>query len=67
MSDVRMFTCDMCGGTFEQGWTDEEAEAEYAGSFNELSPEQKEDRGEVCDDCYKVIMGEVPHREGATP
>ncbi len=58
MSGAKMFTCDMCDGTFEQGWSDEEAEAEYAGEFNELSAQQKEDRGVVCDDCYKLFMGQ---------
>ena len=54
--EPREFTCAMCGGTFEQGWTDEEAEAEYTSAFTELSKEQKEDRAEVCDDCYSAFV-----------
>lgn len=60
MSDAPMFTCDMCGGTFEQGWPDEEAEAEWEGLFKELSEEEKEDRAVLCDVCYKVVMGTAP-------
>lgn len=54
----KTYKCDMCGGTFDSGWSDEEAEAEYSGSFNELSQEEKADRAEVCDDCYKEFMAE---------
>ena len=50
------FTCDMCRGTFKKGWTEEEAEAEYRGLFNELPKEQKDDRAEICEDCYQLFM-----------
>ena len=56
------FTCDVCGGTFEKGWPDEEAEKEYAGSFNELTAGEKEDRAELCEDCYRVFMGDLKRR-----
>lgn len=58
VDETKTYKCDMCGGTFDGGWSEEEAEAEYSGSFNELSKEEKEDRAEVCDDCYKIFMAE---------
>jgi len=49
------FVCEQCGGEFEKGWTDDEASAEYEAEFGSLSTG---DVASVCDDCYKVIMGE---------
>jgi hypothetical protein len=54
MSDT--FTCENCGETWEKGWTDEEADAEYEGAFGLGAPSGKE-RAVVCDDCYAEIMG----------
>ena len=51
---VSDFTCALCHGTFEEGWTDEEALAEYNAAFTE--EERAEPREIVCDDCYKKIM-----------
>lgn len=49
------FDCALCGGTFEKGRSDEEAEAEYQVTFTE---EQKaEPRKIACEDCYREIMG----------
>lgn len=45
------FTCAACGGTFDQGWSEEEAEAELANTF--ALP--KEECVLVCDDCYKAM------------
>ena len=45
------YKCAQCGGTFDKGWTDDEALAEKsANGFDEL------DCAVVCDDCYKTIM-----------
>ena len=43
------FTCEMCHGTFEKGWTDEEAEAELKQLF---APVPAEECGLICDDCF---------------
>jgi hypothetical protein len=48
------FTCDVCGGTFQELWPDEAAAAEREANFGE--PPRADD-GLVCDDCYKLIMG----------
>lgn len=54
MSESDTYTCAHCGGTFERGWTDEEAQAESVQNFGV--------RGDapgmalVCDDCYQEIM-----------
>lgn len=47
------FTCAMCKGTYEKGWSDEEAEAELGETFEGFTPDECE---VVCDDCYKEIM-----------
>lgn len=45
------FICDGCGGEFDKGWSDEEAEAELEQTFamNKIQCEL------VCDDCYKAM------------
>jgi hypothetical protein len=49
------YTCYMCKGVFEKGWSDEEAEEEAGENFPGYEP----DEGDlVCDDCYKKAMGE---------
>jgi hypothetical protein len=47
------FTCEMCGGNYEKGWSDEEAEAEAKALFGELA---LQDRVVVCEDCYKRVV-----------
>lgn len=46
---AKTYKCDACGGVFEYAWTEEEAEAELAETFDV----PKEECGIVCDDCYK--------------
>ena len=48
------FKCQHCGGVFVKGWSDEEAEAEFAEQFPHR---QDEPRGAVCDDCYNMFVG----------
>jgi DNA-directed RNA polymerase subunit RPC12/RpoP len=48
------FTCDICGETYEKGWTDEEAEAECREKFGNLKSEQ---RGIACGDCFQRYFG----------
>jgi hypothetical protein len=50
---TKTYTCDNCGGTFEAGWSEEEAEAESVRNFGQLDPK---DRATVCDVCYRQIM-----------
>lgn len=50
----REYTCDSCHEVFEEGWTDEEASAEFCKSFPE---HDIRDAAVVCDDCYKMLMG----------
>jgi hypothetical protein len=48
------YVCGLCKEEFFEGWSDEEAEAEFDEVFG------KEARGEkcviLCDDCYKKVM-----------
>ena len=71
------FTCESCGGTFDKGWSDEEAAAEAQGNFPGINVSDPDEAGVVCDDCYQHIMGraqaEAPEaigpgwREAAVP
>lgn len=57
------YHCAHCGGVFTKGWSDEEAEAEYATTFS-TDPHFHEPREVVCDDCYKEFTEwsqGVPH------
>ena len=47
------YTCENCGGTFKKGWSDEEAMAEPEALF---PPQDLEETGIVCDDCFHMIM-----------
>jgi DNA-directed RNA polymerase subunit RPC12/RpoP len=56
MSDsANTYTCAACGEEFENGWTDEEAEAEYQAAFTG-DAEAGAPKDTVCDDCYHKIM-----------
>jgi len=46
------FKCDRCGGIFEKGWSDEEADKE-AKQWGKLSDKEK---STICDDCYKDFI-----------
>lgn len=46
------YTCAVCRGTFEKGWSEEEAQAELKQDFN--VPVEQCDI--VCDDCYKEMF-----------
>jgi hypothetical protein len=51
------FTCGACGGTFDKGVSDEEAEAERQA----LTPDGmlEDETGVTCGDCFRKIMGRV--------
>jgi hypothetical protein len=51
-----IYTCDRCGETYEKGWTDEEADAEYAANFPGLADEP---RSVICEDCYQAFMVQI--------
>lgn len=46
------YTCAMCSGEFESGWTEEEAIAELKRDFGSVPLEECD---QVCDDCYQQI------------
>lgn len=56
----RIFTCEMCKGTFTSEWTEEEAREEAVERFGSLSDPETDAR--VCDDCYNLIMEDVERR-----
>jgi DNA-directed RNA polymerase subunit RPC12/RpoP len=52
MVDMKMFRCGMCGGTFEQLRTDEEAEEEARRLYGVDKASTDPDMGVVCHDCW---------------
>ncbi len=51
------FICAQCNGTFEKGWSDEEAMEEMERNFPGLGPSFPVEGTEViCDDCYQDMM-----------
>jgi hypothetical protein len=53
------YTCSYCGGTFQrvtEGWSDEQALAEYDERFPAFT---YEDRAIVCHDCYLELMDRI--------
>ena len=49
------YTCVICGGVFLNGWSEEEANAEFAKNYPSSDINDTE---VVCDDCYKLIEKE---------
>ena len=47
------YQCAACGGMFEKGWTDEEADAERKELFPNLAESES---AIVCDDCFKKVV-----------
>jgi len=46
------YRCEVCGGVFQKGRSDEEAIAEKEKLFSDVP---LEDCGIVCDDCFKAM------------
>lgn len=51
----KQYRCEMCGGVFRHGWSDEDALAELAATFPGF---EREDCALVCDDCFKAYTSE---------
>lgn len=47
---AKVYTCAACGGTFESGWSDEEAEADALLLWGNIPPEETM---VICDDCFQ--------------
>jgi len=57
-SDVKTFTCESCGNTYEferENWSAKQADAEYDEQFAKEKA-AGEERAIVCDTCYTKIM-----------
>jgi hypothetical protein len=52
------YTCAGCGGTFDKGWSDEEADAESVATFGVRG--DAPGMATVCDPCYQQIMRVAP-------
>ena len=51
------YQCGACGGIFEKGWSDSEAEAERLSLFGDTVPQNE--CAIVCDDCYQEWMKSI--------
>ena len=51
MAELRTYTCEACGGSFVDGWTEEEAIAEAVELGMDL-----DNSARVCDDCFRRLM-----------
>jgi hypothetical protein len=56
-NSMETFTCEMCGGTFEKGCSDDEANAEAKANFGVDNASTHEGMATVCDPCYEKLMG----------
>jgi hypothetical protein len=51
--DEMNYTCAICLGEFEEGWSDEEAREELRENFGAVSTKNCEI---ICDDCYRMYF-----------
>jgi hypothetical protein len=58
--EKRLYTCARCGEECLTAWSEEEARAEYEANFGMRVEES--DAVEICDDCYRLLTGELPWR-----
>jgi hypothetical protein len=54
------FTCVNCNGTFPKGWSDEDAEADYAALWGQHMGEPRVTLCEECDREFKAWLKENP-------
>jgi rubredoxin len=63
MPHTRQYRCEACGGTFDEAWTEGEANAEAEVLFGVVDASTRADMARVCDDCYRLLMADL-QREG---
>lgn len=51
------YTCAICKGEFEKGWSDEEAVAEKDSYWGDVPLDEC---GVICDDCWNKIRPDAP-------
>ncbi|MGO8241270.1 hypothetical protein ELH77_19095 [Rhizobium ruizarguesonis] len=61
---MKMFTCELCQGTFREVSTDEQTRSEYENTWGR--PWRSEDVASLCDDCYKFALARIA-RAGLNP
>ncbi len=58
------YTCVLCGGVFEKGWSDSDALMEFQEVFSEeMRAADTELPSLACDPCYRRAMAECPPEE----
>jgi DNA-directed RNA polymerase subunit RPC12/RpoP len=59
----KTYTCAHCGGTFESGWSDEDANAEALENWGVTDASRRDDMAEICDDCHAEFTEWLKSRE----
>lgn len=62
----KTYQCGVCMGTFECGWTDEEAAKEFRDRFGREPTPDETSGCLVCDDCYPKVLA-YAERNGIDP
>lgn len=55
MSDETHFKCALCGGIFDNEWSDEVANAETERIFGIKDASKRDDMAVVCDGCFEML------------
>ena len=52
----RTYFCEECEGTFETGWTDEEANEEAERLWGVTNASENNGMAQICEDCFQKLM-----------
>lgn len=55
---TKEYQCEHCKGIFQEGWTEEQAQAEYEQLLDKypIPPGEPDDTVRLCDPCYKELL-----------
>lgn len=59
----KTFKCAQCGGVFDKGRSDEEANAEALDLWGVENATEADGMAVVCDDCFKAFMSAATAEE----
>lgn len=56
MRDPQQYQCEQCGGIFDKGWEDADANHEAQDLWGVENAQAHQDFAVVCDDCFQAFM-----------
>lgn len=59
------YTCDLCGGTFHNTRSEDEANAEAFENFGIRNANRDPEMAVLCDDCYRQVLDWWTSNDGA--